>query len=46
MSGRRTTAKTKARARQTAKLAKKKRGLKLRRLHKSGKRGEISHDLT
>lgn len=39
MSGRLTTAKIKARTRLNAKLYRKKRSLKLRRLHKSGKRG-------
>lgn len=38
------THKAKARSRQTSKLAKKKRGIKLRRLHKDGKRGVISRE--
>lgn len=39
------THKAKARSRQTSKLAKKKRGIKLRRLHKDGKRRVISREL-
>lgn len=46
MSGRRTTAKEKARVRKNSKLYCKKRSLKLRRLLKGGKRGVISHEVS